>query len=310
MYSKMLLPLDGSDLAESMLPYAAAVAGTLGLDVLIVRVVDPAKTGGIGEYEAYLDERAARIAEEAATQCRTTQGRYAPPVVSAELVYGADPATKIIEYATERQIDFMLMSTHGHSSVSHWVVGSVAEKVMRVSTVPVWLIRGALKDPEGYKTTLGRILVLLDGSPLSEAVLPHVETLVKQSRCPVVTTLVHVVEFKDVLSDYPEAKMQLTWEQHVTEKVAWATREARHYLEEIKQRLERSHAQVETEVLSGRPTEQLLSYLGRHPDAVVALSIYGRSGFTRWSFGTVADRLIHSVENPQFIVRPARQRTG
>ena len=97
-----------------------------------------------------------------------------------EVVVG-HPAEEILRYADEKEVDLILMATHGRSGIKRWALGSVADKVLRSSTIPVWLVRaGAPEQRTDDEGLIRKIIVPLDGSELSESVLPHVEMLVKQ----------------------------------------------------------------------------------------------------------------------------------
>ena len=140
MYRKMLVPLDGSELSESSLEHARAVATGLQVpEVVLLRVVEPlssqvyaylgtsfiadAEKKAKAEAEDYLAKVADTLKKEGiAAQTTTILGR---------------PADQILDYADENQVDLIIMSTHGRSGVSRWVSGSVADRVIRHSAVPV-----------------------------------------------------------------------------------------------------------------------------------------------------------------------------
>ena len=91
------------------------------------------------------------------------------------------PAEEILRYTEENDVDLIMMASHGLSGVRRWVLGSVADKVLRASGVPVWLVRAGVTEEIAYdKWPSKTILVPLDGSELAEAVLPHAEAVAKQ----------------------------------------------------------------------------------------------------------------------------------
>ena len=92
-----------------------------------------------------------------------------------EVVIG-HPAEEILRYADEKDVDLILIATHGRSGVKRWTMGSVADKVLRSSRVPVWLVRAGVPEESVYDEWPNRmILVPLDGSELAESTLPHLK---------------------------------------------------------------------------------------------------------------------------------------
>jgi nucleotide-binding universal stress UspA family protein len=137
MFKKILVPLDGSKLAEKILPQVKELVKLSGAEVHLLKVVmsyeiDPKKDKEelkrlSGEAQKYLDQVAARL-KKSAIQALAVVG------------YGKD-AVKICDYASEKKCNLIAMSTHGRSGLSRWALGSVADKVLQCSDVPVMLFR-------------------------------------------------------------------------------------------------------------------------------------------------------------------------
>ena len=145
MYRRMLVPLDGSELSEVVFPYARELAGGLGLDVILLHVHSPVERGTRHVYRAYIKyqtevmkRRLAKVVKKigvsAEGKTRSVQG----------VVVEGYPAEEILRYAETKEIDFILMATHGYSGVKRWALGSVAEKVLHISKVPIWLVRASV----------------------------------------------------------------------------------------------------------------------------------------------------------------------
>ena len=146
MYSRILVPLDGSELAECALEHVRAIAQGLQVDkVVLLRVLEP--------HLSLLtphDDTAVRRAREAADKLEADARGYLNKVagnlkkdglpVETELVVNGEPAAKIIESAKEDEATLIIISTHGRSGVSSWLFGSVAERVVRHSPVPVLMV--------------------------------------------------------------------------------------------------------------------------------------------------------------------------
>ena len=142
MYKRILLPLDGSPLAEKALPHAIAIAERFQSEIILLRVLIPlprspsTKEAALKRAEKttavfvtdYLEHIAARVQEGGIT-------------VESIVIEGR-PHTEIIQYAESNHIDLIVMCTRGESGFSRWLIGSVADRVMRGANVPVMMVRG------------------------------------------------------------------------------------------------------------------------------------------------------------------------
>jgi nucleotide-binding universal stress UspA family protein len=147
MFKHLLVPLDGSGLAETALPAAVSLAQQFHSKLLLLRVVRPPDvtgqtSGGIsyGEFVADLRQRGITEAEH---YLRSQQGVLRQQGIDVEVlvVEGRNVAELILDNCADLRIDTIVMSTHGRGGLSRWVFGSVADKVLRRAHVPVLLIR-------------------------------------------------------------------------------------------------------------------------------------------------------------------------
>jgi len=145
MYQKIMVPLDGSKLAECVLPHLETVArGCAVPDIVLVRVVPPASPT-VGDYALdpaqvrRIDEENKTVAEEylhnTAKQLAVGESR-----VSTQVLIGRE-AESLADFATKNGFDLIIIATHGRSGVSRWVWGSVADRVLRSACVPVLMVR-------------------------------------------------------------------------------------------------------------------------------------------------------------------------
>lgn len=292
MYQRLLVPIDGSELAEIALDYAKGLVNRLpGIMVFLLHVRGSEERHLAPMRRAYIDQAAAAIRSQA-------EG------AKGELVTG-NPAEEILRYADKNDIDLIVMATHGRSGISRWATGSVAYKVLRASKVPVWLVgAGVTEEIIRDKSPGGRILVPMDGSRLSELVLPDVERLAKQWGTGLVeVVLTRVCEPPTISSDYPEA-MPLSWEDHVEKETVMCKLEAGPYLAGVEKRLKNSGLRVRSEVLVGKPAEEISSYANDNKFSLITMVIHGRSGISRWAYGSVAEKVMLSASIPVFLVRP------
>ena len=144
MYKKMLVPLDGSELAECSLEHAKIVALACRCpEVILLRVIEPdpqvADLGGVTTESWYRDAQA-RVQAEVKKYLSQAAAKLKKMGVTAKgVVTSGRAADEILDYARKNQVDIIVMSTHGRSGVSRWVIGSVADKVVRHSPIPVLL---------------------------------------------------------------------------------------------------------------------------------------------------------------------------
>jgi nucleotide-binding universal stress UspA family protein len=147
MYKKVLVPLDGSELAECVLPHLEIIAGGCGVqNVTFLRVVKPFYP--IGDYMGDtisavdvvgINKDAVTAAEDYLKQL-TKKVKYPGVKVEWEVEKGNE-AENIAEYAKKNEADLIIIATHGRSGVSRWVMGSVADRVLRTACVPVLMVR-------------------------------------------------------------------------------------------------------------------------------------------------------------------------
>ncbi len=146
MYQKILVPLDGSELAECVLSHVEAMAGGCKVkDVVLVRVVEPFRQPSGSDY-AFRPEEVARIdaqsmagADQYLKQVKAKM-KLSGFTVATEILRGS-PASELADYSAKDGVDLIVIATHGRSGVSRWVWGSVADRILRSACVPVLMVR-------------------------------------------------------------------------------------------------------------------------------------------------------------------------
>lgn len=149
MYRKILVPLDGSELAECVLPHVESIARGCGVEgVTFLRVVEPVRIPWTGDqgYTLRVEDWKRMEAESIAAaedylKQLTKKVKYDGVKVSTELLTDGPAADMIADYATKGELDLIIIATHGRSGVSRWVMGSVADRILRSSCVPVLMVR-------------------------------------------------------------------------------------------------------------------------------------------------------------------------
>lgn len=145
MYKKILVPLDGSNLAEKVLPHVTALAKGSGAEVTLATVVELSLGIGGSKLEAFpqaaAEQKAALRAEATVYLEKVQRALRDQGVVARVVALEGDVASQIIAYAEQQSFDLIAMATHGRSGIDRFVMGSIAEKVVRSTITPVLLIR-------------------------------------------------------------------------------------------------------------------------------------------------------------------------
>lgn len=291
---RILVPLDGSSLAERALPAAITLAqafsATKPCECHILRVVPPimvaleptlyTETIHLGEEESksYLAAVALDYADSGV------------PIVPAAKT-GAVAET-IISYAQENDINLIVISSHGRSGLSRWVYGSIAEKVLRQSCCATLIIREQVEQVAG---TFKKILVCLDGSPLAEKVLDSARSLAHCTQAELI--LLRVVEPANLLFDMETA-------DQVQESVnALERSDAEAYLNNLVQQLPPTENILSTHTLIGPPADTIIDFAQEQQVDLIAMSSHGRSGIGRWVYGSVAEKVLRGAKCATLIMR-------
>ncbi len=145
MYQKIMVPLDGSELAECVLPHVETIAKGCGVrDVIFVRVAEPVRLP-TGEYVFSAEEwkriesSNRSVAEDYLNQL-VSRISYDGVNVQSEVIAGG-VAESLTDYAARNEVDLITIATHGRSGVSRWVWGNVADRILRSACVPVFMVR-------------------------------------------------------------------------------------------------------------------------------------------------------------------------
>jgi len=298
-YSKILIPLDGSKMAEVALPYAEGLAAKFDADLVLLGVQGTV----VGESvipESQLETlktNTLRYLEQQASMLRE-KGIKAHAEVRID-----DNASGIIDYARTNNVDQIVIATHGRSGLKRWVLGSTADRVIRGTEKPVLLIRVREGKPDVVEKHLfNRVTVPLDGSEEAEKIIPHLERLAARFQMEVM--LLQVIT--ETTSLEPVANGTAYQYVPVAEDVIdlWK-KNAAAYLETIKERLEAVGIVVRTMVVLGDAGSGIIDTAQQTDSGLVAMTTHGRSGIKRWAYGSVADKVLHAGTTPLLLVRTA-----
>ncbi|MGH2586389.1 MAG: universal stress protein [Dehalococcoidia bacterium] len=295
----VLVPLDGSLVAEMALPYAAAIARGLGASVRLLAVIEPAPRGLTqrSEHRAVEFEQLERRSLEEALAGAASRLQEQSLAVATHVVRG-NPATAILNAAGDASVAMVIMGTHGRGGVDRWGVGSVAEQVMRQNVKPTLLVRlpytPASQQAPARPVALRLLLVPLDGSPLAEAALPLAGELAAATGAQLM--LLRVEPWLTVGSAPYGTVPEFT---KMEDEAATA---AATYLAGVRERLP-VDVPIETLVLRGRPATSLVDFALFERVDLVVMTTHGRGGLRRLVLGSVADHIVRAGV-PAVLVRP------
>ncbi len=309
MYRRILVLLDGSELSEVVLPFARELVARLDVEAILLQVYGPGGRDLVPVFRAYIDQ----AAEQVRRQAEDLQERLGVEPGATRIHVRGDLAEgyyadEILRYAGEHQVDLILMASHGRSGVRRWRMGSVADKVLRATRLPVLFVPAGIKDTLPYdKWPSKKLIVPLDGSERGETVLTHARILAKQrSLEPVTISLIRVCDPPIAPSYYsPELSgIPLNWGEFMEQEVARCRQIAAEYLEQVAARLSSQGIRCETEVLVGKAADEIVDYAGRNPHSIIIMATHGRSGLSRLVYGSVAESVLTSVTNPILLTKP------
>ena len=308
MYRRLLLPLDGSSLAERAIPYAEALARPSDAHIGVLRVHTDAILEPVDSVERYVHEIAAGL---------SGKDLSVDAAVAARDTLRVDPAHEIAREASARGADLIVMSTHGRSGLGRWLLGSVAEGVLHQATVPVLLIPAACEhewpdvpfpapmangttspEPEAPARRL-RVLATLDGSVHSEEVLRRAAGLAGQvgaSLC-----LLRVVD-SPILRQAHAVASPSTDATPLSEPSA-----VKRYLTRRAAMLRRRGHSVATRTGTGSAPAAIARIAREWEADVLVMGTRGRTGIPRLVLGSVALGTLHLTCLPTLLVGTAVQ---
>lgn len=310
MYTRILVPLDGSPRAERSVPAAAMLARSTHGSIILVHVLRT-----IGEFgpivptannEVILDEER----HEATAYLTRIAGLPVLSGIPTETSIFTGPASMaILDAVVAYRADAIVITSHGRTGMSRWALGSVAEHIARHATVPVLMLREQGDSPAERlpdRMHPPQVLVTLDGSTLAETALGPAVEMAKALTAPAPGAL-HLML---VVSPFEAAEARLEDEA--------AIESAKEYLTGVAAKVRAQHSDVsvtwsvviDTDAASGiiRVAEagedvEHAGGFGRYD--VVAMATHGRTGLSRWMVGSITERVLHATRIPMLIVRPS-----
>lgn len=271
--SRIIVPLDGSKLAELALPYAEEIGERTGSDIVLLSVVEFADE----KYQSYL-EKIAGITKRHAEKYRIVPGSKQVEVYT--ITREGNPAEVIIDVAGKWGGSLIVMATHGRSGIGRWALGSVADKVVRAAVnSPIMLVRGKkARSDVKQKRLLKKALIPLDGSKPGEVIIPYITQMA--TKLDLELTLFHVLRENNYDQTY-----------------------AGSYLKSQCGEIEKQGNNADYLLKIGSPAEEIIDLADDLAVDFIAMATRGKNGFTPWTIGSVAQKVLLGGNTPLLLVR-------
>lgn len=271
MFKKILVPFDGSENAERALPWVKRYAGPSKALVVLLRTIhrEAVDDGPPVEVE--------RLEAKDYLQRMERDLNYAG-VPTKMVVKDGAAAFSIVKEAADEGADLIVMTTRGKSRIGRWRVGGTTAQVMRLSAVPVLVVRSQTSlRKQGH---VRKIVVPLDGSATAEAIAPWAAELARRHKSSLL--FLHVAA-----RGTPTELERLELLRRRTGRLAQALR--------------KSGVRATVRVERGDPATEILHAAG--PEDLIAMTTHGYGGFKRWVFGSVAEKVCQTAAVPVFVFR-------
>jgi nucleotide-binding universal stress UspA family protein len=272
MYDRILVPTDGSRSAEAAARQGLVIAAAFDASVTVISVADERRRGDrLSEAQAQgaVSSLEELFEQESALSCRTVVER-------------GNPYEVILSFAAENDVDLIAMGTHGRRGLSRVLLGSVTERVIRLSEAPVLAVPPYAidRENEGYE----RILIPTDGSPGANAAVEHGISIAE--RLGAAVRVLCVIEGQRGLPALGDPLRD----------------EAREVVEGVAEHASDRDVSLTTHAQPGAPHEVINNFVTAHGIDLVTMGTHGRSGLRRHLLGSVAERVLRTSDAPVLTV--------
>jgi len=300
----ILIPLDGSVLAEKALPHARLLATALDADIMLLRALTNHEQARLLAEETVdlwddtLPPRAEMnqqiwqmLREEAEAYLATQAQRFRAEGLQVETrVLVGEPASALVEQIEAIKPTLVVMASHGYSGMQRWTLGSVTDRVVSASCAPVMIVRSTTP---ATPPTIRRILMPLDGSKLGAQALPLARMLAQQAHAELL--LLRVVDVPMLVDAYMATQYMALSELNRAE--------ALRQLDETAAQLRDEGVNVASQVASGNVAEAIVAAAESQGADMIVMATHGYTGLRRWALGSVANKVLHASTTPLILVR-------
>ena len=292
MIKKILVQLDGTEVSESVLPYVQELGKRLNSEIILLNVYPPSAADLSHEHEVYLEHIAQALK-------KNMKGKVTPVTL-------AGSANRVIvDYSMNEGIGLIVGMSRSKSDTKRWVIGSTADKVIRETSKPVLVISAEAPPVKENSTILNKVLIPLDGSQASQAILPYIKLIMagtsgnaesEVTLLRVIPPAHHVPVGEAVVTvPYTDAELSQLKEQ------------AENYLSEVGENLRKGEINLNYKAIvrSISTADEILDFAIQKEVNLIAMSTHGRTGISRLFLGATTDRVLHSSKLPLLLVKPS-----
>ena len=306
MYQRILVPLDGSEFSERVLPVARRLAADLSLPMRLLQAIEeerPTISQALNERLYYVHSAHHR-GLHARAYAEPVRARLMESGLSVDItVPQGDPGDAIVAEADREPGTLIAMSSHGRSGATRWWMGSVADRVLHRTASPLLLIHPSDRRGPAVSGEFGRIVVPVDGSEMAEEALPHASHLGKA-----MGLVVELVRAIPSMEEYGRFSMLgpaslVSQAPTYAEYRAIVEKDAEDYLAQVSERLKQEGVMTDWRVLQGPAAAAIIDHSVASEDALLVMTTHGRSGVARMVLGSVAERVVRQSGEPVLLVR-------
>lgn len=296
MFKKILVPLDGSETAEAILPFVQEIATRTGAEIVLMTAVQPVAVWDTTITVTVLEN------EEASAVDYLRQVMAKLPAEQKCRVVRGEAAEAILDAAEEEAADLIAISTHGRSGLARWLFGSTAGKVLESAKVPILFLRPKTGEDKGAPgPVVKKILLPLDGSDLALSILPLVEEFAKTMGASLV--LFHAVT---PIAALPGFETQAPAAVTILDELQ---KHAREFLAKVVADVKAGGVDAIGLVTIDEPVHAILEAADETKSDLVAIATHGRGGLGRAILGSVADGVVRrSADVPCLVLRAKENR--
>ncbi len=297
MFEKIMVPLDGSELAETAIPYVRELAGQLGAEVYLLHVCPIEHRGYHHMHQIYLDE----VAKNLKLWIKENSLPGQEPNIQSEVILG-DPVKVIFEYVKQKSISMVALTSHGTSGLRAWAMGSVADRVVREVGVPTLLIR--IKKGKSFteQKLIRKILLPLDTSDASKAAVPYAIELASKLNADI--TLFTMA--RTVYAYVSDTGMEtgLGFDGEIVD--AANKKHTEEYLQGVEDEIRKAGVQVtHASYLGLSAAYEILEMEKKIQPDLIVMATRGRSNIARWALGSVAEKVLVEGDRPILMIKEA-----
>ncbi len=292
-YQRIVVPLDGSKLAERAIAPVVTLANAMAAEVILLSVVTP-----LPQRVDPFSQALRKEIDAAKTYLELARVQFLPASVGGKIVVivGTEIARSIINFVEQNKVDLIIMSSQGHTGPKRWLYGSVVEKVLRGASCDTVVIRAQVDTgPFAYK----RILVPLDGSPSAEQALePAIEIARSLSAELILLRAVSI----------PLDRGETVSSPNFQEFTAAAKKaQANSYLQQVRERVSIDQLQIKTITVFGRSSATIIGQTKRLNVDLIVMSSGGQPSIRQKLFGSASENVLCGATCATLFIREQEQ---